>query len=91
MASNYAKRMAFLSARIFGEVARPTNQRSMKVVRMFEEQPLNKNPEITNWYPHHVEMTSLMWTLRQYGLYRFVIKLKNMQSLKKKSTNGKRL
>ena len=71
MASQYAKRMAFLSARIFGEVARPTNARSMKVVRMFEEQPLNKHPEMTSWYPKHVEITGLMRTLRSLGLFRY--------------------
>ena len=68
--SNYAKRMARLSARIFGEVARPTNCKSMKVVRLFSEKPMEKRREVVDYYPNHVELTSLMKRLRYLGLYR---------------------
>jgi len=68
--SNYAKRMARLSARIFGEVARPTNSRSMKIVKLFSAQPLEKRSEIVEYYPRHVELTSLVKRLRFLGLYR---------------------
>jgi small subunit ribosomal protein S33 len=68
--SNYARRMARLSARIFGEVARPTNSKSMKVVKLYSAQPLDKRPEIVDYYPRHVELTSLMKRLRYLGLYR---------------------
>ena len=71
-ASNYAKHMAQLSARIFGEVVRPTDRKSMKVVRMFAEKPLDKSPEIYEYYPRHVELASLMKRLRFLGLFRSV-------------------
>jgi hypothetical protein len=32
--SEYAKRMGYLSASIFGEVRRPTDERSMKLVQV---------------------------------------------------------
>ena len=70
--SNYAKRMARLSARIFGEVARPTPKQSFKVVEMFKAQPLDKRPDIYDYYPRHIELTSLMKRLRFLGLYRWV-------------------
>jgi len=70
MASNYAKHMAQLSARIFGEVVRPTDIKSMKVVRLFARQPYDKTPDIVEYYPRHVELTSLMKRLRNLGLYR---------------------
>ncbi|XP_059134691.1 small ribosomal subunit protein mS33-like [Peromyscus eremicus] len=43
--SEYALRMSRLSAWTFGEVARPTDSKSMKVVNMFSEQPLAKKEE----------------------------------------------
>ena len=68
--SNYAKRMAFLSARIFGEVARPTTSQAMKVVQIFSEQPLNKRKDVVEWYPKHPQINILMSKLRHLGLYR---------------------
>ena len=68
--TNYARRMQRLSNRIFGEVAIPTNPKSMKVVKMFSERPLHTNEEIIHYYPRHVETHSLMLKLREYGLYR---------------------
>lgn len=68
--TEYARRMLRLSNRIFGEVARPTNPKSMKVVRLFAEKPLNLRREITHYYPRHVETGYLMMKLRDYGLYR---------------------
>ena len=70
MPSSYAKHMAQLSARIFGEVVRPTNRKSMKVVRMFAQKPLDKDPDMVEYYPRHVELTSLIKRLRNLGLYR---------------------
>ena len=71
MASNYAKRMAWLSAKIFGEVSRPTNPTSMKVVRMFAEEPLNTKKDIVEYYPRHPEINGLMFNLRRLGLFRW--------------------
>lgn len=68
--SNYAQRMSRLSARIFGDVARPTDQQSMKVVKIFTGMPAHLNPEIVKWYPRHKELKMLMSGLRYHGLYR---------------------
>ncbi|CAH2276569.1 28S ribosomal S33, mitochondrial [Pelobates cultripes] len=68
--SIYALRMGRLSARIFGEVVRPTDDRSLKVVKLFSEQPLAKRKEVYDWYPPHNTYVPLMRTLRFLGLYR---------------------
>ncbi|GJQ81849.1 putative ribosomal protein S33 [Trypoxylus dichotomus] len=59
-----------LSCQIFGEVARPTNSKSMKVVKLFSEEPVDHRKEIHAYYPRHVETGKLMTTLRYYGLFR---------------------
>ncbi|XP_011305266.1 28S ribosomal protein S33, mitochondrial [Fopius arisanus] len=68
--TSYAKRMNRLSNRIFGEVLRPTDNKSMKVVTLFSEKPINKRPEIVEYYPRHPEIGWLMKSLREYGLFR---------------------
>lgn len=68
--TNYARRMNRLSNRIFGEVVRPTNAKSMKVVQLFSEEPLHKRPDIVAYYPRHVETHVLIRNLRDYGLFR---------------------
>ncbi|XP_061713800.1 small ribosomal subunit protein mS33 [Cydia pomonella] len=68
--SNYAQRMKRLSNRIFGEVAIPTNPKSMKVVKMFSAKPVHTNEEIIHYYPRHVETHALVLRLREYGLFR---------------------
>lgn len=68
--TKYARRMKRLSNRIFGEVAIPTNSKSMKVVKIFSEPPLHTNKEIVEYYPRHVETAKLMMRLREYGLFR---------------------
>lgn len=70
MGTNYAMRMNRLRNRIFGEVVRPTNKKSMKVVQLFSEKPVNKRPEIVDYYPRYEETESLMFHLRNYGLFR---------------------
>ncbi|KAK4030648.1 28S ribosomal protein S33, mitochondrial-like [Daphnia magna] len=69
-ATPYAKRIEQLSSRIFGEVARPTSAKSLKVVDMFSSQPTEQRPDIKNYYPRHVEIHVLMRNLRNYGLFR---------------------
>nr|XP_031837945.1 28S ribosomal protein S33, mitochondrial [Nomia melanderi] len=66
----YAKNMNRLSNRIFGEVTRDTNKKSMKVVTLFSELPPYKDPEYVNYYPRHQETYELMKHLRLYGLFR---------------------
>lgn len=68
--TNYAIRMNRLSNRIFGEVVRPTNDRSMRVVKLFSEEPMHMKPEIKAYYPRHVETNVLVKNLRHYGLFR---------------------
>ncbi|KAK7074602.1 ribosomal protein S33 [Halocaridina rubra] len=68
--TNYANRMNRLSNRIFGEVVRPTPTPALRVVKIFSEKPLDLRPEITDYYPRHIETHNLMMKLRRYGLYR---------------------
>ncbi|XP_066588842.1 small ribosomal subunit protein mS33 [Prorops nasuta] len=68
--TNYAKRMNRLSNKIFGEVTRETNSKSMKVVKLFSAKPVEKSPEIVEYYPRLQETDSLMKHLRLLGLYR---------------------
>ncbi|XP_035211942.1 28S ribosomal protein S33, mitochondrial-like [Stegodyphus dumicola] len=76
--SNYARRMARLSARIFGEVSRPTDSKSMKVVRILSQQPNDLNPYVVDHYPPHVEYSKLIRVLREHGLFRFGNKVLEM-------------
>lgn len=68
--SSYAVRMARLSAQIFGEVVRPTDPSSLKVVRLFQEQPLAKTKEVFDWYPQHKIYYAMTQKLRFMGLFR---------------------
>nr|XP_055199192.1 uncharacterized protein LOC129521592 [Nyctereutes procyonoides] len=68
--SEYALHMTRLRARLFSEIARPTDSKSMKVVKLFSEQPLAKRKETYDWYPNHNTYFALMGTLRFLGLYR---------------------
>ncbi|XP_017466697.1 PREDICTED: 28S ribosomal protein S33, mitochondrial [Rhagoletis zephyria] len=94
LGTQYARRMDYLSNRIFGEVARTTNEKSMKVVRMFAEEPVHKRDSLNNWYPRHVETHVLMKNLRAYGLYRdehedFKEEMKRMRRLRGKAAPKK--
>ena len=71
--SIYSKRIAALGAKIFGEITRPTSQPAKKVYRLFMEKPLEKDPQFTEYYPRHIEISSLMKRLRAVGLYRLFI------------------
>merc|ERR1712029_432842 len=68
----YARRMARLSAKIFGEISRPTatNQRATKVVKIFSEKPKHLDNRVVNYYPPYKDLTMVFVTLRNYGLYR---------------------
>ncbi|XP_029351446.1 small ribosomal subunit protein mS33 [Echeneis naucrates] len=68
--SSYAMRMARLSAQIFGEVVRPTDSRSMKVVEMFKKLPMAKRKEVYDWYPQHKIYYAMTQKLRFMGLFR---------------------
>lgn len=93
--TNYARRMNRLSNRIFGEVAIPTNDKSMKVVEMFSARPLHSNQEVVHYYPRHVETAALMMKLREYGLFRdehhdFKDEMKRLRELRGKIKVWKR-
>lgn len=90
VATNYAKRMNRLSNRIFGEVVRATNQPSMKVVKMFSEEPMHKRQNIVEYYPRHPQIGRLMMHLRYYGLFRdehqdFKEEMKRLRALRGKT------
>ncbi|CAD6241404.1 GSCOCG00002730001-RA-CDS [Cotesia congregata] len=70
LTTTYAKRMNLLSNKIFGEVFRPTNRKSMKVVKIFSEKPIHKREEVIHYYPRHPQIGWLMRNLRLYGLFR---------------------
>lgn len=70
--SSYATRMSRLSARIFGELTRPTSNKSIKVIKIFSQKPVDLKPEVVQYYPDHVNIHRLMKNLRAYGLYRCV-------------------
>ncbi|XP_063240693.1 small ribosomal subunit protein mS33 [Bacillus rossius redtenbacheri] len=87
--TNYARRMNQLSSRIFGEVVRATNSKSLKVVKMLSEKPIHLRPELVRYYPRHVETHRLMMRLRYYGLYRdehqdFKEEMKRLRALRGK-------
>lgn len=87
--TEYARRMNRLRNRIFGEVARTTNSKSMKVVKLFSEEPVHLRREVYGYYPRHPEIGELMKKLRYYGLYRdehadFVEEMDRMRALRGK-------
>lgn len=88
--TTYSRRMQYLSNRIFNDVARPTNSKSMKVVSMFSEKPVQLRQEIVHYYPRHVETGKLILKLRQYGLFRdehqdFREEMKRLRALRGKA------
>ncbi|NP_001296546.1 28S ribosomal protein S33, mitochondrial isoform X1 [Bombyx mori] len=94
--TTYARRMKRLSNRIFGEVALPTNSKSMKVVKIFSARPLHTNEEIIHYYPRHMETHKLMMNLRDYGLFRdehqdFKEEMKRLRELRGKVKVWRRL
>uniref|UniRef100_A0A8C8ZLC3 Small ribosomal subunit protein mS33 n=1 Tax=Prolemur simus TaxID=1328070 RepID=A0A8C8ZLC3_PROSS len=68
--SEYALHVSPLSSRLFGEVARLTDSKSKKVLKLFSEQPLAKRKKTYNWYPNHSTYLAPIGTLRFLGLSR---------------------
>ncbi|ELT95850.1 hypothetical protein CAPTEDRAFT_126662 [Capitella teleta] len=87
--SEYSRRMGILGARIFGEVVRPTNKQSMKVVNMFAAQPNQKNEAVCEYYPRHNQIFWLMRNLRNMGLYRDEHQDFKEETLRKRALRGK--
>ncbi|ENN77897.1 28S ribosomal protein S33, mitochondrial [Dendroctonus ponderosae] len=93
--TEYAKRMARLSNRIFSEPVRATSSKSMKVVKLFSEQPINLRKEIYAYYPRHIETGKLMMKLRHYGLFRdehqdWKEEMERMRALRGKAKNKRK-
>ncbi|XP_055990523.1 28S ribosomal protein S33, mitochondrial-like [Sorex fumeus] len=87
--SEYTLSMSRLSAQLFGEVARPRDTDSMKVVKLFSEQPLAKRKETYDWYPNHNTYFAFMGTIRFLGLYRDEHQDFNDEQLQLKKLCGK--
>jgi len=89
LSTSYATQMQTLSNRIFGEVARPTPIKSLKVVRLLQAKPWHKNEDVVDYYHRMPQINKLMFKLRQYGLYRdehedFKDEMKRMRKLRGK-------
>ena len=70
--SIYAKRLAQLSARIFGEIRiNDTNSQNYHLIQRMKVKPAHKQVEYSaNYYPRHQELDHLTLMLREHGLYR---------------------
>ncbi|XP_052780213.1 28S ribosomal protein S33, mitochondrial-like [Mya arenaria] len=69
MASKYAQRMARLSSKIFGEVSRQTDQKSLKIVKIFTGLPPHLDPAKVDYYPRLRDTKTLTDDLRHHGLF----------------------
>jgi len=66
----YGKRMDRLSNRIFGEVVRPTDTRSYKVVRVMSAEPLEQREDKSvKYFPNLPMFHYLTKMLRFHGLF----------------------
>ena len=71
MSSSYAKKMAQLSARIFGELIVNKNSPNGRIIQRLSQKPIEKIDEYSmNYYPRHLENDHLLKVARTYGLYR---------------------
>lgn len=61
--------MAKLSAKIFGEIATPTDKKSMKVVKIFSGVPPHLDANKVKYYPKLRELRQLTDGLREHGLF----------------------
>ncbi|PAV56289.1 hypothetical protein WR25_15713 [Diploscapter pachys] len=66
----YGKRMERLSNRIFGEVVKPTDVKSKKVVRVMAAEPLETKEQLSvEYYPNLPMFHYLTKMLRFHGLF----------------------
>ncbi|KAH9508157.1 28S ribosomal protein S33, mitochondrial [Bulinus truncatus] len=68
--SEYARRLAFLSSRIFGEVFKGTTSKNQKIVHQMASKPLHKDNFVVNYYPPYYKLDLAFQNLRYHGLYR---------------------
>lgn len=69
--SQYAKRMAQLSSRIFGELLVEKNTPNWRVIQRLSIKPIDQLDEYSmHYYPRHQDLDHLFKVLRYHGLYR---------------------
>ncbi|PAA76942.1 hypothetical protein BOX15_Mlig000212g8, partial [Macrostomum lignano] len=66
--SNYMKRMAYLSGRIFVDFARPTSSQDRNVARRLMAEPWGR--QRAGWYPPLDSFSSIFRSLRSMGVFR---------------------
>jgi small subunit ribosomal protein S33 len=72
MTSLYARRIAQLSARIFGEILIDKNTPNGRIITRLAQKPIHKMDEYSmSYYPRHQEIDQLFKVLRYHGLYRY--------------------
>lgn len=72
MSSNYARRIAQLSAKIFGQLPINNNTPNGRLINRLAKKPIDKIEEYSmNYYPRHQEHDHLFKILRYHGLYRY--------------------
>ena len=69
--SEYARRMAFLSSRIFGEINKAgATKQNKRVVKILAHRPRSKNPHVIDYYPPYQKIDYAFANLRHHGLFR---------------------
>ncbi|CAH8616486.1 unnamed protein product [Schistosoma rodhaini] len=68
MTSLYAKKMTMLAGRIFRDVGKQVDSKSMKVVRIMSELP--RPMILKDYYPPLEEYNNILQKLRYLGLFR---------------------
>ena len=67
--SQYARRIALLSCRIFSEIEPKKVKPSKKVVEYFSKQPYYKDKKFVKWHPPIQSVSRLMKEVRNLGLF----------------------
>jgi len=62
--------MARLSARILGNPPRPVPKDAVRVIKLYERTPIEKDKIASNYYPPDEYLSRLMLEMRKLGLYR---------------------
>jgi len=67
--SQYAKNLARLSARIFGEQLPSSQRKSGQITRLLAKEPYYKKQEFAHYYPPVQDVRDFFSALRYLGLY----------------------
>lgn len=85
----YARHMRALSKMIFSEPPENISSKNMKVITLFSQKPVNKRPEIVNYYLTNNNVEGFVQQLAAYGLYRDVHAEFKAYTQKKREQRGK--